>query len=66
MVFKHKIQTIGLPRVGLKGEHSVEISGQNLKIEKLRMERSGQHYTNIGVYIRVGDFLVWLLIFSFI
>ena len=44
---------IGLPR-------SVDICGQNLKIEKLRIECSGQYYTNIGVYIGVNDFLAWL------
>ena len=40
--------------------HSADICGQNLKIKKLRIERSGQRYTNIGVYIGVKDFLVRL------
>ena len=46
--------------------HSVDICGQNLKIEKLRIECSGQNYTNISVYMGVNGFLVWLFMISII
>ena len=44
----------------------MDICGQNLKIEKFRIESAGQRYTNIGVYIRVDDFLVLLFMIPII